>query len=331
MKTNQDIVSRLELEYQNKRRQNEMKMQKRRKALYEKHPKLEEIDNQINLYYLEIMKNSLEENYSNAPIYKKIEDLKKEKQELILSEKIDIAKMDLEYECNICKDTGIVENRGKTSRCQCYINRYNAIAYENTNMLKLVTDCNFDKFNIDIFDNSEKIGKFTQREFMQKMKDKSLSFIENFNNKEEKSMIFYGSTGLGKSYLCLCIAEKLIKRRKNVVYETSIELFDKLANYVFSSSENIDNAIAVFNSLVHNCDLLIIDDLGTEITNAFVKNQLFNIINTRAINGKKTIISTNLSPAQLQELYEQRVYSRISRFYNVYKFIGKDLRIFGLR
>lgn len=329
MRTNQEIVSMLELEYQNKRRHNQMRLKDRKKQIYENYPQLEKIDDEINLRYLEIMKNSLKDIKTDEKLYEEIEDLKKQRTELVIEKRIDITKLELEYECNICKDTGIVEQRGKTNRCQCYTNRYNALAYENSNMLKLTQKCNFEKFDINVFDDEEKIGKYTQREFMNIMKNISIRFIDKFSDKDEKSMIFYGSTGLGKSYLCLCIAERIIKKRKSVIYESSIELFDKLASYVFTSGEKIDSNLSLFNSLVYNCDLLIIDDLGTEITNSFVKQQLFNIINVRIINNKKTIISTNLPLSEIQEKYEQRVYSRLSRYYDTYKFIGKDLRIFG--
>lgn len=327
MRTNQEIISSIELEYQNKRRRNEINLQKRKRKLYEQYPYLEKIDDEINMKYLSIVKDSIEEKNVNNKTYKDIDELKKQKKQYILENNIDMSSIKMNYECNICKDTGVLENNGKISRCQCYINRYNSLVYENMNMSKLFEDCNFDKFDIEIFDDVKKIGKFTQREFMSKMRNKALSFIDNFDDKNEKSMLFYGQVGVGKSYLCLCIAEKLIKKRKNVVYESSSELFEKLARYVFSSDKTQNSDAAVFNSLVYNCDLLIIDDLGSEMTNDFVRNQMFSIVNIRAVNGRKTIISSNLTQDELQERYEQRTFSRISSYYNTYKFIGRDLRM----
>ena len=162
---------------------------------------------------------------------------------------------------------------------------------------------------------------------MEKIQKKSLSFIEKFEEKNEKSMIFYGATGLGKTFLCLCIAGRLINKKKNVIYDSAIGLFEKLSQYVFSSDKS-DSESAMFYSLVNKCDLLIIDDLGTEMTNNFVKQELFEIVNQRIISNKKTIISTNLNMDEMQERYEQRIFSRFSSDYSMYRFVGKDVRLF---
>lgn len=324
MRTRREIALLLELEYEHIRRRNEIKSKKRKADFYKKYPYIKKIDDDISNIYLSILKSSID-NDINKSLYSEIEDLKKQKQKYIHENNIDISVLEILYNCNYCKDTGYISKNGKSSRCQCYINRYNFIVYEDSNILKLVSECNFDKFDIDIFDNEVKYGKLTQRDFMEKIKNKSLSFIDKFDDIKEKSMLFYGPVGVGKSYLCLCIAERLIKKRKSVVYESSTSLFEKLAKYVFSQDKSDDSN--TFNLLVYNCDLLIIDDIGSEMTNDFVKNQLFNIVNIRAINSKKTIISSNLNQDQLQERYEQRTFSRISRYYNSYKFIGRDLRM----
>lgn len=191
----------------------------------------------------------------------------------------------------------------------------------------MIKSNNFENFDLSIFDDETKYGqqrKFTQREFMSKMRNKALSFVENFDN--EKSMIFYGSTGLGKTFLCLCIAQRLINKKRSVVYDSATGLFSKISQHVFSNGNQNDEH-AMFYSLVNTCDLLIIDDLGTEITNNFIKQELFEIVNQRIIAGRKTIISTNLSVDGIKERYEERIFSRFSSDYMSYRFVGKDIRM----
>lgn len=327
--TSRDIALTIETEYKNKQRRAQIEKTKRRNELYKNHRELEKLDDEINRLYLVMLKDKLNQDDSKKKeIEKNINLLRLKKQDYIAKNNIDVLMLEERYECNICKDTGVIYKDGKSQKCQCYINRYNTLAYENTNMIALTKDNNFSKFNLEIFDGEKLYGKYTQREFMKKMRDKSLSFVDRVDDKNEKSMIFYGPTGLGKTYMCLCIAEAVMRKKKNVVYESATVLFDTISKYVFSS-EKSGSPSEVFYSIVKSCDLLIIDDLGIEMTNNFVKQELFEIVNKRIITDKKTIISTNLSQNELQERYEQRIYSRFVSNYNSYKFVGRDLRIFS--
>ena len=125
--------------------------------------------------------------------------LQNEKNDYIAKNKIDIGDFALHYHCNICKDTGTILKDGKSQKYSCFINRYNTLAYENTNMLELTKKINFDNFCLDIFDDKIIYGKYTQREFMRKIRDKSFSFIDNIDNSDEKSMIFYSPGGQGEA------------------------------------------------------------------------------------------------------------------------------------
>lgn len=327
--TNKEILQTIETEYKNKQRKSQIQRTKRKKEFYDNHKDLEIIDDNINQIYLAILKNSLEDKKKeNIKLKEQLKILQNKKSKYIADNKIDIGAFELHYQCNICKDTGVILKDGKSQKCTCFINRYNALAYENTNMLELTKKINFDNFSLDLFDDKTLYGKYTQREFMRKIRDKSFSFIDNIDNPSEKSMIFFGPTGVGKTFLCLCIADQVMKKRKNVVYESAKVLFDNIEQYVFSR-EKQSSPQSIFYSLVKSCDLLIIDDLGTEISNSFIRQELFEIVNQRIIADKKTIISTNLSQQELQEKYEQRIFSRFTGSYNFYKFIGKDLRMYS--
>ncbi|MDX5707380.1 DnaA/Hda family protein [Clostridioides difficile] len=137
--------------------------------------------------------------------------------------------------------------------------------------------------------------------------------------------MFYGSTGLGKTYMCNCIAKELLDKGNVVIYQTSFRILDILEDYKFRRDTN--NQISENNyKNLFDCDLLIIDDLGTELNNSFTSGEIFNIVNTRLVAGKKIIISTNLTPSQIGNTYTQRTLSRILDKFRILEFTGDDLR-----
>ena len=165
-------------------------------------------------------------------------------------------------------------------------------------------------FFISGFENFLRAGEFSQ------------AFVRNFGSSFE-NLFFYGDTGVGKTFLSHCIARELIEQSFCVIYFTAFDLFDLFARYTFSSSEEAKDA----HANIFDCDLLIIDDLGTELTNSFVSSQLFLCINERILRKKSTIISTNLPLDRFMETYSERTFSRISSNYTIIKLFGNDIRI----
>ena len=163
---------------------------------------------------------------------------------------------------------------------------------------------------------------------LKNIKENCISFIENFDNPDCKNLLFTGNTGLGKTFISNCIANELIKRGKNVLYQTAPVLLEtvidnKMSKYKISMQDD-------FYKNVLESDLLIIDDLGTECINSMKLSELFTILNTRLLNLNnkitKTIISTNLNINNIFKNYEERIGSRIVGFYDIYYFFGDDLR-----
>ena len=150
-------------------------------------------------------------------------------------------------------------------------------------------------------------------------------FIQNFD-REPKNFFFYGDTGVGKTFLSHCISRDLIESAHSVIYFTAFELFDLFSKTTFRRDEG-DEELRRMHSYIFDCDLLIIDDLGTELTNAFVASQLFLCINERILQKKSTIISTNLDMNAFRDTYTERVFSRISSHYTMRKLLGDDIRI----
>lgn len=149
--------------------------------------------------------------------------------------------------------------------------------------------------------------------------------MQNFDTKGG-NLLFYGETGVGKTFLTHCIAKELLESAHSVIYFTAFDLFELFSAATFRRSHEEDEVMQRHSS-IFDCDLLIIDDLGTEMTNSFVSSQLFLCINERLMNGKSTIISTNLSLEALRDLYSERVFSRISSSFQMRKLIGKDIRL----
>ena len=135
--------------------------------------------------------------------------------------------------------------------------------------------------------------------------------------------MIYGNAGVGKTFLSNCIAGELLNRGKGVIYLTAYQFFDQLADYTFRRGANNAQTLPAF---LH-CDLLIIDDLGTELNNSYINSQLFLCINEGILNKKSTIISTNLSLEQINRSYTERVFSRIIQSYTLLHIYGEDIRI----
>ena len=158
----------------------------------------------------------------------------------------------------------------------------------------------------------------------------SENFIKNFNNPETKNLFFTGNTGLGKTYMTNCIANEILKQGKTVLYQTAPVLLENIIDNKFNKYKT-NNTNNDFYYSILDCDLLIIDDLGTESLNSMKLSELFTILNSRSLNLNnkitKTIISTNLSIEKIFSVYEERIGSRIAGFYDIYYFFGDDLRL----
>ncbi len=184
--------------------------------------------------------------------------------------------------------------------------------------------CTFEDFNLDYYSkNTENGYPRSPYEQMKSIFAYCRSYAESFTPKSE-SVFMNGYTGLGKTHLSLSIANEVIKRGYGVIYVSAPILVSKLEKEQFSRSKD-DNGNTEDTLL--NCDLLIIDDLGTEFTNQFSKKAIYNLFNSRLLSGKPIIINTNLDLAELEKLYTERFVSRIIGEAHRLDFFGKDVRL----
>lgn len=154
------------------------------------------------------------------------------------------------------------------------------------------------------------------------------SFIKNFNS-DYRNLFFYGTVGTGKSFLSGCVAKELMDQGYSVIYFGAAGLFDLLSKVSFNA-KNRDERQNTYSDL-YRCDLLIIDDLGTELTNQFTASQLFSLLNERHLGKKSTLISTNFSLAELRDRYSDRIFSRITSNFEVCRLAGEDIRMYRLK
>lgn len=322
-----DYLHEILREYEKKRDKAIFEQKKRQKEVYEKIPKIKEIDNQISKIGFLISKAILEnpdsyEEYVNK-IKEKLELLKREKAILLTENNIPLEYLDINYSCNMCKDTGFLET-GEKCNClkQALINKY----YKMSNIENMLKKENFQTFDISIF-SPEPYGEdnISPRENMMEILNICEGFVFNFDEDNEENLLFYGSTGLGKTFMCNCIAKALLDKNKIVIYQTAFKILEIIEGYKFRRNQESEIYSDDYN-LLFDSDLLIIDDLGTELTNTFTNTEIFNIVNSRLIEGKKTIISTNLSLKEIANTYTDRIFSRIFSKFTLLKFFGPDLR-----
>jgi len=323
---NKDIISDIQRIYENRRDKNLRDLQRRQKDVYKKLPKVEQIDDEIRRVGIKMAKEVLFNPEKSEKIALKakesIEALKMEKAYFLTEGNISADYLEPTYDCLSCKDTGYLEDG---QRCSCMKQMLINRAYKMSNLESVLYKENFKSFNIDVFSNDKFEGeKLTSRENMIDIVGYAEGFIANFDENNGENLLFYGTTGLGKTFLCNCIAKSLLDKNKIVIYQTAFTILDILERRRFR--KDISEITEYEYSLLFEGDLLIIDDLGTEVSNTFTNAEIFNIVNTRLLSGKKTIISTNLTPNEISEIYTDRVFSRILDKFIPLKFYGKDLR-----
>lgn len=246
-----------------------------------------------------------------------IQKLQAQKAELLKKNGFSEDYLDDIHNCKLCRDTGFVEGR----RCQCLKNLILKHTGEISNLTEHMRKQTFENFDRSLFANQGEDSQKTLK-IMQIVCDKALSFAENFEKTGENFLIM-GNAGTGKTYITSCIGNRALERGKTVYYQTAFKLFEILENAKFHKGEEDTSEVVKY---IYNVDLLIIDDLGTEFTTQFTSAALFDIINSRIISGKSTIISSNLGFEELSNIYSQRITSRFLGDYTIVQTTGKDLR-----
>ena len=227
--------------------------------------------------------------------------------------------LDLHADCPLCHDTGFIGNE----KCSCFRLKELALLHAQSHLQDVLSEDTFAHFDLSFYSGTPDSSGSSPRADALHALETAQEFVRTFGTGSAENLCFYGNVGVGKTFLTHCIASELLERGFSVLYQPSYELFESLGSYTFSSGHEEK----VLHDAVFSCDLLIIDDLGTELTNAFVASQLFLIMNERALQKKSTVLSTNIPPEAFADTFSERVSSRLLGSYKLIRLSGTDIRI----
>ena len=303
-------------EYDNQRIENLHALNKRTLEVYEKFPEIKALDLQISQlaedYADSFVKTS---GMSFAEYKRKLDDLRMEKEALLKCFHIAPEVLQMQYRCPDCQDTGYIENE----KCHCLRQRMIDEMYQQSNLREILNTENFSTLSYQYYDADN----------LEKMKvaiETCKKFTENFD-KTFENILLCGTVGIGKTFLSNCIAKEILDQGHSVLYLSAFQLFDLMAKHSFSGNAPKDGDFTKQYPHIFDSDLLIIDDLGTELMNSFTVAGFFLVINERILRKKSTLISTNLSPEEIFTTYTDRTASRIISNYTMLKLSGSDIRL----
>lgn len=309
-------------EYGRQQLENQHQLEARRNEIYRVIPAVRELEAEIAGRSVAGAKRLLAgDTGALAELREELADLREQKALLIRAKGYPEDYLELHYRCPDCKDTGWRQGR----KCHCFLRAQMKLLYAQSNLDHVLDQENFSRLSYDYYDGSEIIPELglTNADYMRRVVAGCREFAADFDRKKE-NLLFTGSTGVGKTFLTNCIAKELIDSGHSVIYLSAGDLFEVFSRnkFDYDTPEDMRDTYRY----ILDCDLLIIDDLGTELNNSFTSSQLFYCINERMNMSRSTIISTNLSLKQLRDSYTDRVTSRIMR-YRIIPLYGRDIRV----
>lgn len=318
-------------QYSERQSENHRILLARRDEIAKKIPNYTRLGEEIASLSMEYAIASLDDSatHMSADEYSaKLSDLANKRKELLTSHGYSVDYLDPIYTCSDCEDTGFIDS----TPCHCFRRAVTELFYLGSNNKNINPNETFEHFDLNVYSKDcvdPKTGK-NAYDHMNSVLQAAERYVREFDQHPEdyrdskRNLLFYGNTGLGKTFLTNCIANELKNDgQHSVIYLTAIELFQ-----TFSKSEfERDSDYKEIADEILECDLLIIDDLGTELSNSFTNSRLFLCINERMIKNKATIISTNLSLDNLCDNYSDRIFSRIMHAYRPVRFFGNDIRL----
>ena len=296
---------------------------RRRQEVYSALPEVENLDHQIRLTMAEVMSQSFRQGEDPSAAISEIRErnlsLQRRRETLLRQAGYAPEYLDDGPLCRKCGDSGFHGEK----MCDCMVQFCREEQRKELTSL-LTDDATFDDFSLDYYSTApDQARGRSSRQVMELIYGVCVNYASHFDPKETGNLLFIGDPGLGKTFLSACIAREVVDRGYSVVYDTAIHLFSCMEKQKFGGAAEEDLRMVERMQL---CDLLILDDLGTEMTNPFVISALYTIVNGRILSGKPSIISTNLSQQQLSQRYSPQVVSRLEGDYDVLNFVGNDIR-----
>lgn len=317
MALNAEQYAKIKRVYEERRLQNEYELDRRKREIYSKIPAFKEMNDRIistcmNYGKQLVSSSDASENSTLDQMHSELYDLRMQKNKLLQDAGYPHDYLEMTYVCSLCRDTGYVGSE----KCSCFRQMEIGFLYDSSHLSEILAQNNFSHLSKQYY-QGEELDLFEQALTTCK------NFINNFNS-DYRNLYFYGTVGTGKSFLSGCVAKELLDRGCSIVYFSAIQLFQSISALFYDRDKTLLNQ---FYDTIYHCDLLIIDDLGTELTNDFVRSQLFSLLTERNLRHKSIVISTNLSLEDLRKNYSDRVFSRICESFELLKLTGKDIRM----
>lgn len=298
-------------EYQQLRFDAEKTLRVHKENAYEKIPELKDLDREIV---------SIVRTHDRKRLNERLNEIESLRAQLLQENGFPPDYLKTKHNCSDCNDTGFIG----TNHCHCYKSMAIRLIYGDSMWTRLCNKENFDTFDMSLY-STEK-AKESATEALKKTKE----FVSSILNPTEdvKNLILMGNTGVGKTFLCNCVAKDLIENEKFVVFLSAPALFELFENATFNNKDIYEMSEEIKNVNYKNifeCDLLIIDDLGSEFINAFRSKKLLELINSRLLT-LPTLISTNLDLAGIKTQYSERLLSRLVGSYSFVQLCNEDIR-----
>ena len=290
----------------------------RQEKIYSRIPEIERIDTRLRTQMAELVGLTLRGGAELNAAIKALEDeslaLQAKKAELLVERGYEMDYLDDIFSCKTCRDTG--DFGGKM--CSCLKAMYNAeVTRELGTLLKNSDEC-FEKFDLSLYGDA--------RESMEIVYNTCREYANSFSERS-MNLMFQGGTGLGKTFLSACIARVVAGNGHSVCYDTASSALEAFETKKFSRDAQTAENAAVKVERMLDCELMILDDLGTEMPTPMSVSALYTLINTRLVNGRKTVISTNLTDAELSKRYNPQICSRLEGEFTKLPFFGSDIRL----
>ena len=306
------------------RRQRAQQIEQRRQQVYSSNPRLAEIDKELRATMTGVMTAALRQGQDPGPALAQLReknlDLQLERRDILGQLGLGPNDLDDTPACPACSDTGW---RGATM-CQCLRQLCSQEQIRDLSSLLNLGEQSFDRFRMDYYSTQPHPATgISPRDNMEVVRDTCFGYAQSFPKFYFRNLFLSGAPGLGKTFLSACIARTVSEAGHSVVYDTAGNVFARFEEQKFA--RDLDAKDETRRYL--NCDLLILDDLGCELTTQFVQSALYTLVNTRLAAGLHTVISSNLSMDEVSHRYSPQIASRLAGEYHVLHFFGNDIRL----
>ena len=309
------------------RAENQAEQQRRLQTVYAQVPEIRDIDAAMGRQMAQLVRLTLSRRTDLKEQIAKLReenlDMQMRRAELLVENGWSVEYLDEIVSCPICRDTGFFQG----TPCQCLKKLYNKELTKELGVLLRRGDESFDRFDLRYYsDQTDPELGVVPRETMSVVFNSCKKFAENFP-KVSSNLLLQGGTGLGKTYLSACIARVVAAKGFSVCYDSASAALEAFERQKFSRDPEEAEAASVRVRRMLSCDLMLLDDLGTEMLTPMSLSALYTLINTRLVNGRRTVISTNCSDEELQDRYSPQIVSRLSGEFLHLPFVGRDIRL----